>query len=64
MNSHLCIEVVSQTLNELTLNGILSGHQTQVVRQLIVGGDDEPLSVVVVLRTTRTPKDLHHVQDA
>ena len=61
--AHLCIEVVCEASSELALNRALSGDQAEVVGQLVVGGDDNPLPLTVVLWATGSAKDLQHVQD-
>ena len=60
----LCIEVVGQVVEELALDGVLLGEQGEVVAQLVVGGDDGSLAVLVELRPAGTAEDLHDVQDA
>lgn len=60
----LSVEVVSQAVQKLALDGVLLGEQSQVVTQFVVGGDDGALAVLVELRTTRTSKNLHDVKDA
>lgn len=64
METDLGVEVVGQAVQELALDGVLLGEQGQVVAQLVVGGDDGALPVLVELGATGAPKDLHDVQDA
>jgi len=64
MDTHLGVEVVGQAVQELTLDGVLLGEQRQVVAQLVVGGDDGALAVLVELGATGAPENLHDVQDA
>lgn len=63
-DTDLRVEVVGQTVQELALDGVLLREKSQVVAQLVVGGDDGALSVLVKLRTTRASENLHHVEDA
>ena len=60
---YLGIEVVCQTVDVLTLYGILASHQGEVMGQLFVGCDDCTMAKLVKLRSTSSAKDLHHVQD-
>lgn len=64
IKTDLSIEVICQAAQELTLYGVLLGEQGQVMTQLVVGGDDGALAVLVELGTTCASKDLHDVQDA
>ena len=41
--SHFSIEVIGETGQELALDGVLSGHERQIVRETVVGGDYNPL---------------------
>lgn len=64
LDTDLSIEVVGQAAQELALNRVLLGEQGQVVAQFVMGGDDGPLATLVKLRTARTAKNLHDIQDA
>lgn len=64
METDLSVEVVSQAAKELALDWVLLGEQGQVVAQFVMGGDDGALAMLVKLGTTRTPENLHDVQDA
>lgn len=64
VETDLSVEVVGQAVQELTLNGVLLGEQGQVMTQLVVGGNDGALAVLVELGATCTPENLHDVQDA
>ena len=63
INTYLGIEVVCQTVDVLTLYGILASHQGEVMGQLFMGCDDCTMAKLVKLGSTRSTKDLHHVQD-
>ena len=63
IKTYLSIEVVCQTVDVLTLYGILTSHQGEVMGQLFVGCDDCTMAKLVKLGSTRSTKDLHHVQD-
>ena len=62
--SHFSIEVICETGQELALDGVLSGHERQIVRETVVGGDYNPLPLVVVLGSSGTTKDLEHVKNS
>lgn len=61
--AHLCIEVVCEAGSEVALDRALTGDQAKVVGQLVMGGNDNPLPLAVVLRAAGSAKDLQHVQD-
>ena len=61
---HFSIEVICETGQELALNGVLSGHEGQIVCKTVVGGDYNPLPLVVVLGPSSTTKDLQHVKNS
>lgn len=62
--SYLCIEVVSETAQELALNWVLLSEQGQVVAQFVMGGDNGALAIFVKLGAAGTPKNLHNIQDS
>ena len=49
---------------KLAFDWVLPSQQRHIVSELIVGGDDRTLPVRVVLRSTRTAKDLQDVENA
>lgn len=62
--SYLSIEVVSEALQELTLDGVLLGQERQVMAQLVMSRDDGSLTVLIELRPPSPTENLHDVQDA
>lgn len=63
METNLCIKIVSQAVQELTLDGILLGQQGQVMAQLVMSGDDSTLSKLIKLGSTSSAENLHDIQD-
>ena len=49
---------------KLAFDWVLPSQQRHIVSELVVGGDDRTLPVRVVLRSTRTAKDLQDVENA
>ena len=62
--AHLCVEIVDETVLELRLDGVLLCEEGEVVGQLVVSRQDGAVTERVVLRPTRSTKDLHDVKDA
>ena len=61
---NLGIQIISETLNVLTLDGVLLGEEGQVMSQLIMQSDDCTMSKCVVLWSTSSSKNLHYIQDS
>lgn len=64
MGLYLSVEVVSETLLELALDGVLLSQERQVMAQLVMARDDGSFTVLIKLWPSSATKDLHHVQDA
>ncbi len=57
-----CVEVVWKRREELRLDGQARGQEVEVVRELVVRGDQDGLARGIELWAARATKDLHHIE--
>ena len=62
--AYLGVQVVCQQTGEAALDRVLVGEQRQIVRQLVLRGDDGAVAGPVELRSSGAAEYLHHVQHA